>query len=420
MIKFYRGKKTNYNTSTHQDGLYFTSDSNEIIVNDKAYGKNYEGSDSIEISEDRAISVAKVGTDKTKTTQAIKVAGGPLANNITDSGDVWPWKDASGAKIIPADKSIQEILAGLFLKPENGTAEWGQVSWDYSIAKPSVALSHSGDLEVGSKIKVTTLAAGATTPGTRRVTCDTNYGYFLSTESGAEHKPGDLVLEQSGNAITGTATLTTKWNNTAVSITTNSTELEVASGTNTLSVSQSGQTASVNLLPATTVYVSTNTNELAKNAEGNYIAVPFTDSEALCIKSKALSNSNSAQVTGKYYTFYKTFASGVAVTAPESSAKLNGYTKSFTAPTNFDLNIQESKSFSKIVIYTRRTIKEVKYVTPVMGQDWTTSNTTKTTAQVIKLPNGSDQSDYNKYVIATADDSNFPVGAGSYVSITYN
>lgn len=55
-----------------------------------------------------------------------------------------------------------------------------------------------------------------------------------------------------------------------------------------------------------------------------------------------------------------------------------------------------------------------------MGQDWTTSNTTKTTAQVIKLPNGNDQSDYNKYVIATADNSNFPVGQGCYVSITYN
>lgn len=420
MIKFYRGKKTNYNASNHKDGLYFTSDSNEILVNNKAYGKNYEGSDSIEISEDRSISVAKVGTDKTKTTQAIKVAGGPLANNIIDSGDEWPWVDASGAKIIPEDKSIQEILAGLFLRPENGTAEWGSVTWNYSISKPSVTLSHSGNVEVGSKVKVNTLSAGAATPGTRSVTCDTNYGYFLSTESGAAHNPGDLVLEQDGNAITGSATLTTKWNNTAVDITTGTTELEVISGENTLSVSQSGQTASVNLLPATTVYVSTNTNELAKNSEGNYIAVPFTDSEALCIKSKALSSSNSAKVTGKYYTFYKTFASGVAVTAPESSAKPNGYTANFTAPTNFDLNIAESKSFSKIVIYTRRTIKEVKYVTPVMGQDWTTSNTTKITAQVIKLPNGNNQSDYNKYVIATADDSNFPVGAGCYVSITYN
>jgi hypothetical protein len=57
------------------------------------------------------------------------------------------------------------------LKAENGVARWGVkldaantnegVTWNYSISKPSVALSKTGNVEVGSKVKVTTLSAGS-------------------------------------------------------------------------------------------------------------------------------------------------------------------------------------------------------------------------------------------------------------------
>ena len=127
-------------------------------------------------------------------------------------------------------------------------------------------------------------------------------------------------------------------------------------------------------------------------------------------------------ITPAYYTFYKTFASGAAKeTDPVSSADAydRGYEISFIAPTEFDLNVAAANSFSKIVIYTTGTIKNVFCDIPPLKQDWTTSNTIKTTV-TINLPNGSGQLDYNKYVIATPDDSNLPVGTENKISINYN
>lgn len=127
-----------------------------------------------------------------------------------------------------------------------------------------------------------------------------------------------------------------------------------------------------------------------------------------------LSNNQLVTITPAYYAFYKTFASGATENAPVSSAQANGYTTNFSNPSKFE--IKDSNSVAKIVIYTRSTIKDVQYVTPVMGQPWTPQ---VTSAQVILLPNGEEQKDYKKYVIATADGSNFAGGAGCYISITY-
>ena len=85
MIKFYRGTKAKYqeSPSTYTDGLFFTTDTDEILVNEESYGKNANAS---------------------VTSEDIIVAGGPLANEVTDN---WPteWvKD--GNKVIPAGTSI--------------------------------------------------------------------------------------------------------------------------------------------------------------------------------------------------------------------------------------------------------------------------------------------------------------------------
>ena len=44
-IKFYRGLKEKYNQLTHADGLYFTTDTLEIILNNKSYGFDVKTSD---------------------------------------------------------------------------------------------------------------------------------------------------------------------------------------------------------------------------------------------------------------------------------------------------------------------------------------------------------------------------------------
>lgn len=46
-VKFYRGLKEKYNGSTHSDGIYFATDTFEIIVNNKTYG----GTKSATVSE---------------------------------------------------------------------------------------------------------------------------------------------------------------------------------------------------------------------------------------------------------------------------------------------------------------------------------------------------------------------------------
>jgi hypothetical protein len=60
MIKFYRGESEKYNSETHNDGIFFTTDTDEILVNSDSYGKN---------------------ADKALTTEAITIEGGPLASD---------------------------------------------------------------------------------------------------------------------------------------------------------------------------------------------------------------------------------------------------------------------------------------------------------------------------------------------------
>lgn len=39
-VKFYRGVKLNYNPEVYVDGIFFSTDTNEILVNDKSYSGN--------------------------------------------------------------------------------------------------------------------------------------------------------------------------------------------------------------------------------------------------------------------------------------------------------------------------------------------------------------------------------------------
>lgn len=42
LVKFYRGERENYNKTLHADGIYFATDTKEIVMNDAAYGYNAE------------------------------------------------------------------------------------------------------------------------------------------------------------------------------------------------------------------------------------------------------------------------------------------------------------------------------------------------------------------------------------------
>ena len=270
----------------------------EIKINFAEYVDVYKADESSLTldSASNTFSVKSVDASKTKLGSTITIAGGPLANDITDN---WPtgaeWT-SEGNKVIPAGKSLEEILTALFLKVVEGTVTWGTASWSPTINKPSVALSASGPVEVGTTVKVSTLSAGTASGKTRSVTCTCTEGYFNADADGnvtGDYQSGDKTISVNGS-ITGDAELACTWNGDAVEVTVNSTTLQVKEGTNTFAVSQSGQSATCNALPTTKVFASTNTKSpLAANAT-------FSESKPADIP---LSSSNSKTCSAQYKYF---------------------------------------------------------------------------------------------------------------------
>lgn len=243
--------------------------------------------------------------DHLKTVEDIQIAGGPFANNVAESSEVWPWKDAAGNKIIPAGKSVQEILSAMFLKVVDGTVKWGNASWSPSLAKPTVALSSAGPVEVGSKVKVTTLTAGAATAGSRSATCTCSQGYYLADEEGnptGSHVSGNKTITVAAS-VSGDATLACTWNNVATDVTVNSTELTVVEGTNTIKASQSGQTATCEALPTTKVFAATNTKSVLAD-----VSASFSENKPA---DKPLTSENTDTINA-YYPIYTNGVQGAA------------------------------------------------------------------------------------------------------------
>ena len=97
------------------------------------------------------------------------------------------------------------------------------------------------------------------------------------------------------------------WNNAATDVTVNSTELTVVEGTNTIKVTQSGQTANVNALDTTKVFAATNTKAVLADVSAVFVDNITTD-------SSALSNSSTDTINAYYpiYTNGKQGSNGVA------------------------------------------------------------------------------------------------------------
>jgi hypothetical protein len=236
------------------------------------------------------------------TTEDIQVAGGPLANDVLENTDKWPetwYADADKTiKIIPENTSFEDLVRALFLKEENGTVSWGSKTWNPTVNKPSITLSKSGELEVGTKITISGITAGSITSNTniRKVTCSATYGYFLVDADGnigSYNSNKSLTIQKTGDvSINSTISYTYKWGGVAVN---SNDTLTVGDGDNKLEVAQSGPTVTVDALPTTKVFASTNTKKLIPNSDKT-----LTDEKP---DDKTLSNSNSVTVKGVRYAF---------------------------------------------------------------------------------------------------------------------
>lgn len=289
------GVKTNnlvftFNTSAGKEN---------VVVDFTKYVDIYQGDgSSIELnSETKTFSIKEVDASKTKLSTSIEVNGGPLAD---DANDNWPWTE-NGVKVIPAGKSMEEILTSLFLKVTNGTVVKGSINWSPSLSAPTVSITESGTVEVGTKLTATANTTSTVSNNSRTCTFTCNKGHFLSTgtdENGklifGSHVSGNKTVTANAvdPAYDGTSTIKTYWNGTEVTNVNGETEYTVSIvGTNTFKVDQSGITAYAGAFDDITVYGSTNTKVPVETVKSS-----ITNDTAPA--AKPLTSTNSATVTG--------------------------------------------------------------------------------------------------------------------------
>ena len=288
---------------TKTNNLVFTFNTSagkeNVVVDFTKYVDIYQGDgSSIELnSETKTFSVKEVDASKTKLSTSIEVNGGPLAD---DASDNWPWT-VDGKKVIPAGKTMEEILTSLFLKVTNGTVTKGSISWNPSLSAPTVSITKSGTVEVGTKLTATANTTNTVSGNSRSCTFTCKPGHFLSTGTSED---GKLIFGSyvSGNktvyanavdpATDGTPSIKTYWNGTEVTNVNGETEYTVSIvGTNTFKVDQSGVKAYAGKIDDITVYGATNTKVPVETVKASI-------SGDTAPAAKDLTSTASATVTG--------------------------------------------------------------------------------------------------------------------------
>lgn len=370
MIKFYRGTKAKYqeSPSTYTDGIYFTTDSNEILVNGGVYGKN---------------------ADASVTTEDVVVAGGPLADAINN----WPtdaaW-NSDGNRIIPAGTSMQTLTEKLFLQATPGSVSWS-VAWDPTLKEPTVQLMKSDksdagtEAEVGTSLIVKTTTNSGINNNTRVATCTASEGYFDTTDG--TWNEGNKEVTATGSS-TGTLAVEYSWNNTVLSgFESQSTVVKVAKDTNTFKVSQSGITATSSAFASQTVYASDNTKKVVPS-----VSATLNDTHKT---SKVLSSSKSDTITG-YYRWSAFAADSIDITKTESSWQ---FTKSKTVSS---VTAADQK-YIVVLVPSGFTLKTASQ----MNLDFTGSFSTKDVT--LTIGGGSDTHAYKMYYWQNTSGSNATV-----------
>lgn len=272
-----------------------------------------KGAGSTKVSADAETGTVTISSEggETTTKNDIIIAGGPLANNVTETGDTWPtgWVDSAGNKIIPKDRSLEDILKALFLQEKYGTLSDPVYAWNPALSnKPSVDIKKDTTsvinalVPVGTEVTVSfSIHEGETNQATATVSGAT-YGYSLD---GTKIKEGSkYIANATGQDVTGTLEIeSATFQDLDVKSQVAGTKYKVKEGNNTLFVTQSGRTATPGSFADATVYNVSNTKTINKADFKTINQVGFTSSTAY-YESTALSNSTSVKVTGYYPIYY--------------------------------------------------------------------------------------------------------------------
>lgn len=234
-------------------------------------------------------------TETVKTTDAIPVAGGPLADLL----------NKAGINSISPDTSMQDLFVSLFTKelwPTNLVFKEGTVT--ASIASPTFTLSSTGVVEVGSTITIskTTLSA-ATTSTTARTYSGFTYGYSSSNDNTKDSSNTTVTVNASNvalNSVNYTMRRTTNGsvenataNTNHAQVTLDSKTFKAIEGTNTVKVDITGPTANATFASMPVYYACSN---LGKTSEEHKTELKGTATKTSTIPS----NSKTLNVTGVY------------------------------------------------------------------------------------------------------------------------
>lgn len=234
-------------------------------------------------------------TETIKTTDAIPVAGGPLADLL----------NKAGINSISPDTSMQDLFVSLFTKelwPTNLVFKEGTVS--AAIAAPSFTLSNTGLVEVGATVTIgkTTLSA-ATMSTTARTYSGFTYGYSSANDNTKDSSNTTITVNASNaalNSVNYTMKRTTNGsvenataNTDPTQVTLDSKTFKAIEGTNTVKVDITGPTANATFASMPVYYACSN---LGKTSEEHKSVAKDTITKT----SSTPSNSKTLNVTGVY------------------------------------------------------------------------------------------------------------------------
>lgn len=272
-----------------------------------------EGSTKVTAYEGTVTISSEAGDTTTKNN--IIIAGGPLANNVTETSDTWPtdWVDTSnGNKIIPAGKSLEEILKVLFLQEKYGTLSDPVYAWDPALSNtPTVDIKKDTASVINTLVPVGTevtvsfgIHEGVTNQATATVSGAT-YGYSLDGENitnGTSYTANATEQHIDGTLAITSATFQGENVNSQEAVTK---KYKVKAGDNTLSVTQSGLTVTPGTFADATVYNVSNTRTINREDFKIINQAGFEAATSVYAGgSKPLSNSISVKVTGYYPIYY--------------------------------------------------------------------------------------------------------------------
>ena len=272
-----------------------------------------KGEGSTKVTADAGTITISSEAGDTTTKNNIIIAGGPLANNVTEGGDTWPtdWKDAAGNKIIPKDKSLEEILKALFLQEKYGTLSDPVYAWNPTLSNtPSVDIKQNAAsvintlVPVGTEVSVSFSPSGEAINQATATISGATYGYSLDSTT---IKDGtSYIATATGQSVTGTLEIkSATFKGVDVKSQGAETKYKVEEGDNTLSVTQGGLTATPGTFADATVYNVSNTKTINAQDTKTINQAGFEAATSVYAGgSKPLSNSISVKVTGYYPVYY--------------------------------------------------------------------------------------------------------------------